>query len=631
MAIRFDREGNDLHPLPPDYEGLTAEGQRLARLNACFMQETPEDFVNAWSFFRSYYLFPPATPIGQFYKHGILPSPSAHYQIIHSVAANQLNLVAAPRSFAKSTLMREINLLEVLTRPHWEIVMFLAKDSFVAEQMDIYKAMIEHNPRIVDDFQWYWAQVTGRSSLKPIRGQGLWSNHVIKMTNGASILGLPIMGAALGKRPHRIRFDDVERDKSLVKEPTEQIDAFRNMLMNVVYPMAEEGCGIDIFGTILSRRSFLYWMQKTEDPRIADHWARVLLAVTMNGEDIWAEKMGPEWQARQKATMGTAAFNTQYMNEPGTESDRVLKVHDKLNTYALQNLDQQMVTDPFASGSTLVSHVLTGYEGGTSDGQPIAQIIARPFAEVLPKMYRFITVDFAPTVSESSDFSCIHVMGIENSKTYKDTLWSLDCFHDKIRQRDLVQKVYQMALKWKVRIVGVEAYGVQLELYERMRTDLPDLFGFGAIAPAVIPIKFPPQIEKADKIKGLEWRFSQFRVKLPWHRRNEFAKGQGYGPLFKQIEDFTDDLALLQHDDAIDTLAMHQAIGKPPVHDAPDIVRLEDDLYHLLSIGRKRDSAGIPILAGMDINMIPPEVFRKARERARSRSTGPNLKWLPCP
>lgn len=627
MATRFDSIDNSLFPLPSDYESLTAKGQRLARLNACFMQETPEDFVAAWAFFRSYYLFPPATPIGAFYKHGVLPSPSAHYQIVYSVAANQLNLVAAPRSFAKSTLMREINLLEVLTRPHWEIVMFLAKDAFVAEQMDIYKNMIEHNDRIRDDFQWYWSQVTGRASLKPIRGQGLWSNHVIKMTNGSSILGLPIMGAALGKRPHRIRFDDVERDKSLVKEPTEQIDAFRNMLMNVVYPMAEEGCGIDIFGTILSRRSFLYWMQKTSDPRIADHWARVLLAVKMNGTDIWKEKMGVEWQERQKATMGTAAFNTQYMNEPGTESDRVLKLHDKLNTYAVQSMDQALVTNPLASQATLVSHVLTGYEGGTSDGRPIPSLVSRPFGEVVSKMYRFITVDFAPTVSESSDYSCIHVMGIENSKAYKDTLWSLDLFLGKVRQRDLVQKVYQMAIQWKVRVVGVEAYGVQLELYERMRSDLPELFGFGSLPPAVIPIKFPPQIQKQDKIKGLEWRFSQFRVKLPWHRRTE----SGYGQLFKQIEDFTDDLALLQHDDAIDTLAMHQAIGKPPIHDAPDIVRKEDDLYHLLEMGRQRDSAGIPILAGIDINRIPPDVLRRARDKARSRQVTRDLRWLPCP
>lgn len=629
MPRRFPKDGNPWFPLPPDYAELSGKGQRLARLNACFMQETPEDYVTAWSFFRSQYLFPPATPIGQFYRHGVVKSPPAHYQIVRSVAANQLNAIAAPRSFAKSTIFREINLLEILTRAHWEIVLFLAKDQFVAEQLDLYKLMVEHNPAIVNDFGWFWTQKTGASSLRPGRGKGLWSNHVIKMTNGSSILGLPIMGAALGKRPHRIRFDDVERDKSLVKDPADQIEAFRSMLMNVVYPMAESGCGIDVVGTLLSRRSFLYWMMTTSDSRIADNWARILLAVKMNGEDTWKEKMGTEWQDRQKSAMGVAAFNTQYMNDPSTEGDLTLRIHEKLNTYHVEAQDQALITTPLESSSTLVSHVLTGYEGGSTDGPPIAQRVSRSFGDAVSKMYRFITVDFAPTTSESSDYSCVHVMGIENSKVYKDTLWSLDMWLGKCRQRELVQRCFQLAQKWHVRIIGVEAYGLHLEMYERMKSDLPEMYGFGAgTMPAVIPIKFPPHMEKADKIKGLEWRFSQFRVKLPAYRRREAA----YDQLFYQIENFTDDLGRLQHDDAIDTLAMHQAIGKPGRHDGPDVASPTEDLLGLILQGKRRDQAGIPILAGVDLQDLSEEIITALRTRRRSQAASrKRMNWLPVP
>lgn len=616
MAISFPREGNEWWPLPPDYSTLTARGQRAARINAVLSQASAEDYVGAWSFFRSYYLFPPATPVGLFYKHGVLPSPPAHYQIIGNLGTYQLNAIAAPRSFAKSTLLREINLLEVLSRPHWEIVLFLAKDSFVAEQLDIYKAMIEHNERIIEDFHWFWGQQTGRMSLKPRRGQGLWSNHVIKLTNGSSILGLPIMGAALGKRPHRIRFDDVERDKSLVKEPTEQIEAFRNMLMNVVYPMAEEGCGIDIFGTLLSRRSFLFWVMDTEDPRISTNWARLKLGVRVNGVNIWEEKMGDDWQQRQKATMGVAAFNTQYMNEPATEHERVLRVHERLNTYRVEGTDTAYYEDPLSSKSVLLSSVLTGYEDH-EQSRPVASNVTRLFGDAVSRMYRFITVDFASTVSDHSDRSVIHVMGLENSKDYRDTLWSLDLFSDRVRQHDLVQRIFQLAVKWKVRVVGVEAYGPQAELYERIQIDLPSMFGLGnGIVPPVIPIRFPPSMEKADKIRGLEWRFSQFRVKLPAHRRAE----PGYFRLFDQIENFTDDLALLQHDDEIDTLAMHQIIGKPRPQSGPDVSQPGSNLFDLIKIGRAYDDYGIPVLAGLDINDIPPDVLAAALQRRRSRA-----------
>jgi hypothetical protein len=81
--------------------------------------------------------------------------------------------------------------------------------------------------------------------------------------------------------------------------------------------------------------------------------------------------------------------------------------------------------------------------------------------------------------------------------------------------------------------------------------------------PAVIPIKFPHSLSKAEKIKGMSWRFDQYRVKIPSDRGSEPA----YRDLWNQIALFTNDMGLLEHDDILDTLAMHQQIAKgtPPV------------------------------------------------------------------
>lgn len=566
-----------------------------------------------------------------FYKHGVLTSPPAHYQLTYNQAAYQLTAFAAPRSFAKSTLLREWNLLELMTRPYWEIVLFLAKEQFIVEQMNLYKAMIVGNPRIADDFGWYWKRALGINSLKPTRGNGLWSNHQIQLTTGAMLTGISITGRSLGKRPHRIRFDDVEKDDSMVKEPSEKIEAFRDMLLNVVYPMAEEGCSITVIGTTLSRRSFLYHLLNTKDPRFEDNWHRTLLGIKdETGRNTWEEKMGDAWQERQLSTMGRAKFDTQYNNRPSSEDSYVFTIHEDLNTYTVENTDQEYVSNPLNSNAALVAHQFAGFEGGPG-GRPQARKIVRAFGPAVSRMYRFITVDYAPTVSDTSDYSCVHVMGIENTTDFRDTLWSLDMWHDKKRQHEVVQAVYRLAMKWLVRVIGVESYGPYMELYERLREDLPNMVGAsGGVAPAVIPIKFPPHMEKADKIHGLEWRMNQFRVKLPVHLRPT----KPYRALWDQIENFTDDLANLEHDDAIDTLAMHQAIGKPHKQAQADIYRGNVDPVELLKQGKRVDDLGYGLAFSLNFNKLPISALQDAYEKFRygdqPTSDDPELIWTPA-
>lgn len=74
---------SDMYPLPPDYLELDEEAQRIARVNACRLQETPEDLVQAWSFFRSWYFR--QLPPGKWYKR-YKPSPAMHYDLIHAVS-----------------------------------------------------------------------------------------------------------------------------------------------------------------------------------------------------------------------------------------------------------------------------------------------------------------------------------------------------------------------------------------------------------------------------------------------------------------------------------------------------------------------------------------------------------------
>jgi hypothetical protein len=600
MAVVFPKAGNAFWPLPPDYPELDAEGQKAARVNAVRLRGRPDLEVASWAFFRDYYLLP--RPKGEFYKHGRVRSPDMHYGWIYFWEKHQLSVTAAPRAAAKSTLIKENILRKIVSRPYWETVLFLAKMDFLTPTFDDLMIQIEHNEAIVNDF----------GVLKPKSREGIWNHHQIKLRNGAMLTGMPLMGAALGKRPHEIYFDDVEKSEDMVVSPSELIAQFQSFFFNVVYPMADNfEVAIRVVGTLLSRRTFIHWLHTTEDPRI-DDWRRLFHAVVYvdkegKEQDEWPEKMGREWQAVQKRRMGQAAFAAQYMNDPGTEAERVLQIHPELNTYWVEDEDDALVNDPLNSKALMVSHQLAGWDDSLKDrdAAPIPASIVRPFGETVQKMRRFIVVDWAKTISESSDFSCIHVMGIENSKDYRDTLWSLDLWLGKKPTEEVIRRAYLMALKWSVPLVAVEAYPVQMEFAERLKYDLPSMYGEGEVPCRVLHVKFPARYSKADKITGLHWRFRQFRLKLPSHLR----RLPGYRELWYQIENFTEDLALLRHDDAIDTLATHLAIGKPSAPSGPDEHIVRDAITKLRDGEYVDPDSGISTMSGINASEIPNDVL----------------------
>ena len=120
-----------LYPLPEDYEDLTFEGQKAARLAVLHRQDTSQHLVEAWNFFRRVYL----GGVGPlFYKNGFEESPDFHYQMVYDLGKYARNADAAPRGSAKSTVIGlEIPLLLSLTRPHYEMSLGLATDVLIRD------------------------------------------------------------------------------------------------------------------------------------------------------------------------------------------------------------------------------------------------------------------------------------------------------------------------------------------------------------------------------------------------------------------------------------------------------------------------------------------------------------------
>lgn len=617
-AVVFPKKDNPYWPLPADYMQLDSGGQRQARVNVmCLPTERPDLAVARWAFFREHYLF--HTPQGMFYKHGVVKSPLAHYEWVHTWNSKLHTITAAPRSAAKSTIVKENILADLVSKPYYENLIFLAKDDFAKTAIADLMAQIEHNERIIEDF--------GR--LKPGKAEGIWNMRQLKLRNGAMVTGLSITGASLGKRPHCIWFDDVEKDESLIINPSELVRAFQKMLFNVVYPMAENTVPIRIIGTLLSRRTFIYWLETTDDPRIKGRWGRIWLGIRrkhpVTGEEInfWDEKMGDEFQADRKAALGPTAYAAQYENNPLTDEARTLHIDDELNTYHLLEQDDAAYLDPLHSNAKMVMHTKVGDDESTQTS--INERVVRPWSEALANMTRVITVDYAPTTDQMSDYSAIHVLGWETTGRHVDTLYSLDLKVARWSSDELITRIYQMAIRWGVRIVGVEAYDLPLhtQFYERVRDELPSRFEKkGIFTPTIMRLKFPTSIPKSEKIKGLEWRFRTYKIKLPLHLKDRVDEqnvkpyGTNEPGLWYQIENFTADMALLRYDDAIDTLAMHTLIGKSRSGKEPE-VRARTPIEHLKD-GEFIDSqTGISYFGALNASELSDEALDAILEKKR--------------
>ena len=613
MLKRVPRKGNPYYPLPPDYPELTGIGQRDARVSAVAFHETPDDLVRAWAFFRSHYLFGDR----DWYKHGVVPSPPAHYQIVHDLGRFPYNVWAAPRSYAKSTILAgEIPLMFLLSKPHFETVLVFPTLRRVVQRFDLFMQQIENNQKIVDDF----------GKLKPKKGSGQWNHSAIKLPNGSAVYGIPVEGKMLGERPHLLLFDDVEYDDSLVANPAAQAGAterFEKLMTVVAIPMMEADTCIGVIGTTHNRKFYIYHMLSTKDPSYRSYNKRLLTIEKPGkpGELEWPEKFTWEFLNERRAIMKDDAFFASYYNRPPEGGARVLQIHPELCQY---EVPEGHPDQPFVADNKLISYQKIGTE---DDGRPKFRKLERPFKDAVRSMYRILTVDYAPTTSFHSDFSCALVMGFENSPDYKDTLWVLDIFLGKVRDEILVQRAWDLADKWKVKCMAVESIGIYQQIFEKILQDVEEKTLVAGWAPRVIPIRYPAGLSKPTRIMGLGWRFTKFRVKLPMDRQLE----PGFRELYQQIRDTTETLNLLINDDAVDCLAMAHSVVRPRrgADTAPDA---ENEGLgtprEYLEKGELRFPTGIPAISSLGVGDLDMELVHKLRQqKADDEEKPPSSGW----
>ena len=610
-------EPNKYFPLPPDYGELNPAAQKQARLAVLCDHSTPQRLVQAWSLFRNLYLRPRGEA---FYRGGFHPSPPFHYQMIHDLCRWSRNAQAAPRGFGKSFVIgSEVPLLLSLTRPFYSITVSMATDRLIEGRFD--NLMIEYteNKAILEDF----------GEMKPKRGEATWNHKFLHLNNGSVIQGFSIMGRKRGARPQLFIMDDPEFDADLSAGASDSqyliTEKYEYILFRQVIPMLTPESGMFWIGTMINRRCLLYRACEGDDPRFKNWMRRVYAAEGRESPNstqktiLWPGMWSEDFLKARKAEIGSSAFSAEYLNRPITDETRMLEVNPDLNEY---NIPDYRGLPPFESEHLITSHTTVNWkERRWVKENEEYELVDKTgsLQKVFGPMYKVALVDTASGLAGKHDYRAVAVCGYDNS----NCLWVLDLWLGKVRDHQFYSKIYELAVKWRVRTVGIEACGTQGNLVDSMEEYVHRIKEKAASAasemggtwlPRIVPIRYPARESKGGRIAGLEWRFQSGKIKYPAHRAQEWP----FSALYEQTENFTKDLALLRHDDAIDCVAMSQFLvhakgreqrGIPTKRTLIDRIKTDQP-----------PAPGLPMLSGLSANQLTTEEIHTLISEAVKKS-----------
>ena len=582
------RDGNPFYPLPSDYEVLSPPNQQAARRWACARRDSPDEFVESWSLFRELYFRPTDT---HFYRGIFYESPQCHYEWIRDFIAYPRNLEAAPRGTSKSTVLgKELPMMIALTMPYTVTSLVMATDNLIEDRFGEIQKQFQENEYLLTDY----------GQQRPPKGSGTWNLHRLNLISGSLIQGVSVESRKRGMRPWALILDDPEFDPTHEFEETNLLKELETLLFRQLLPMLDPGSRMVWIGTMISRRAALWAACMGTDPRFR-MWNRRVYGLTDRDlttgrtEYLWKSKWGPKQVAIRRRELGEAAYQAECENNPVSASDRILHIEEPYDTYTV-------------SGGK-ISWYIRGPNG-------VPELCEAVYEEWLDKLARVFTVDPALSLKLTADQSSILCVGIDTDRIW----WVLDLFLGRMTEGRLIDEVYRMGLEWQPTLVGVESIAFQDLIRGRMESDLDDLTAGTSWQPRVWPITYPPRISKPARFERLGPRMSRHGIRFPLHLEHVYPMKQ----LFTQVRDFTPDLALLPHDDAIEGLSMISYC--PRVHPAGiDHSAFDDSPAAQLLQGRTTDfHTGLPLGLFIDPQTLDPRIVSELYAKRYTRQTRAN-------
>lgn len=597
---------NPLYPLPAFYNELAREEDRAWwRVNACCIQETPADFVVAFTFFFYTYLWPK----GSMFLKNRREYTASHFQLIHDLAAYRFNGFSAPRFFYKSFLLLAAAMLLALTRRGYTITYFASTQQASRDKLEKVKEEFETNDRLLHDF----------GQMAPKRGQKRWNVDRLSLARPffSNIFGAWMKGGHRGGRTDWLIFDDVEIDPStdeVVPENTARVEATLGRYMPFIEIAADDllldpdkarrGQAVTYGGTIIREDMFLPRVVSDNEASQFEFWCKNRFDQERDGWYLWPARWGPAASRLMREIMSDDVYDREQLGRPGATAGKELHIHPVFNTYVIDQLDEELNTDPFHSRSlvrwaTRISPLL-------ENASPVWHKML--VCDWVSTMDIALLIDWndVTKVSGRSDFGVGHIVGLDSDR---GAAWSLDLRMDRYKLDDLIDDLVELCLIWKPRQMVMEdvfAYGTLCDIvYDALREPLLNAIGW---LPVPIKKNFNSRFdEKGLRIRRNKWRFKADRIYFPAHRRTVWP----YSEMWYEIENFTVKLERLKHDDAVDTLGLLPYTFRGQSGYNPDDKSISDQpVMELLEKGILYSADGFPLARCVNTSSLTEKAER---------------------
>lgn len=639
MKIKRIRNSRDpLICLPDDYASLTSVGKHEARVNACSQWLLNDKHRSGMDLVRSVeaidWLYLRDLEHSLFYDGRVLPNPQFHHEIYSATHEHPWVACAAPRGYAKSGAIKKLIITWLVTAANYKLVYTTSTTKVLRAHFPAVMRELEVNRPLIEDFG--VPNSSGVKHLRPGRGRPWSLEGQIVLMNGSELMGFTFDSRMRGLRPRKFIFDDPEYDPSGSTDMSNARREIEEKLFKVIMPMIrpDDDCGVLWTGTIISRRHFLSTALAVDaegmavDPRF-NYWMRLFFEAGSRLPDggfdpLWPEMYSSDDLVLREKMMGRAHFLSEMMNNPGAGETVLFPLDDQKHGYTVSDDDGKWLTDPRSSRAVVTFHRLA------RDGS--MERVSMEARELLKDAVVFSCSDWAETAGPSSDFQSCVVMAL----TPKNELFVLEVWARRAPQSVLVQAIIESAYRWRVDVVGIEAFSVYQSLRHQVDTELRQKASQTGYYPRVAQIN-PRHMSKASKISGIAWRFGDDhspndKIKYPL---DVFGRSMKSDPmctmLFDQTMGFNPsaDGGGLPHDDVLDCVSMSQLLipGLPKSGPKPDP---ESDVLDEIMAGRLSDAHGHSNLQKIDLVRGVPrgvreKVFDVVRQRhAEDRADVPN-------
>lgn len=240
-------------------------------------------------------------------SHLLTNRTSEFHHTLYELTKEDRVAIAAPRSFAKSTVFSYIYACwAALYGIKKDILLVSATGTLAEEWLRRIKDEMDTNPLILEDF----------GMVKSTK----WTEAHIILANKSQIRAKGAGYQIRGFRPDCVICDDLENDERVRSKDqrAKMEDWFWKSLVNTLNPKAQ----LIVVGTIIHPLSFLNELLKGKKGWITIKFK----AIKDNGEALWPEKWSLELLMERKEEIGERRFRSEFLNDPLADDAIVFRI-----------------------------------------------------------------------------------------------------------------------------------------------------------------------------------------------------------------------------------------------------------------------------------------------------------------